>query len=179
MRIKARLKKWVEYVRRTNRRFDKMTASQKRVQIARDVIKQVELKRVTPTRGVYVENFGVAFPINSSEFSELSKSQLDSCSACALGSMFLSAVDRKNKLSMLNMGSYVPGQHLNLYSDDTRDYLGKFFSQEQLAEIEDSFEDDRRDDLKVSDKKHMVAIMENIIANGGKFKPSKMVKFED
>jgi hypothetical protein len=105
------------------------------------------------------------------------------CTACAIGSMFVCTVLRDDNLTL--------GEFHDKHDIDYRNKLLNFFDDMQLGLIESAFEQSnmnrkwyRTDDFKglvdraidfgsmySSDKKRMIAIMENIIAHNGEFVP--------
>lgn len=165
----------------------KATKAEMRVRIAKDVIAQLKAKRIKAVAGTYgtvrftakqeARLYDSAEPVDVKE--TLSGKR---CEACALGSMFIVAVDRHNDLRL-------PGENLAcvLDRDDECDYLSRFFSREQLDMVESAFEMDTLGDSNPSDEvclsfahlnrahDRMIAIMQNIVANGGKFRPPKPV----
>lgn len=195
-----------------------MKKAEIRVQIAKDVIKQITTGKLKPQNGVFLER-AKAFKTKD-EFTGCIKEgyglfneELEHpeqlcdilktlpCKVCALGGMFAETVKRFNKFESV---TYVD-------MDTGYDYLEKYFTKEQLDMIEFTFElgkgritqtsvdglirvviNEFREDmgsqpLGIADtlaksclkfgKLHrkgaprMVAIMKNIIKNGGTFKP--------
>lgn len=184
-------------VRRANEAFEKLSAADKRVYIARDVLAQLRSKQIIAERGVWVgdENGSVCvIPDDTNDNAELKDvfNSMESCTACALGGLFFSTVKIADKLKV---GS-ISDQEIDF--NDISKYLRQFFSKDQLLLIEIAFEggsggcsadevsnlEDGKaaerffdqfhcDDEDETDSHHMRLIMENIIANKGKFVPSK------
>ncbi len=156
--------------------FEKLSKAEKRVQLAKDVIKQIGAKKFIPTRGAYLENSNS--DLNSDIFSEkdygkqvneLLKNK--KCKVCALGSAFVAGVLRAN--DMVCDTTYVA-------EGTMRDYLHKYFgfNISELFDIECAFEgflaDGEIQNFYVNypnKKENLLAIMKNIIKNKGKFKP--------
>ncbi len=131
-----------------NRRFAKLSPEKKRVRIAKDVIKQVEIKRFIALNQVYLiaedttrwddswsrfnsgHSFGNVYdkPVKVNEIIAGKK-----CQVCAMGAMFVCGVDRLNSVTTADMTSTNKGSFM-------RDYLTSYFSDEQLALIEMCFE---------------------------------------
>jgi hypothetical protein len=162
-------------VERDNRAFAAMPAAKKRVTIAKDVIAWLDLKKLIPTAGTYLETVATT------------KVNGYSCNACAVGAMFACQVERTPKLT-LEVADYSEYHVDDAAEVATRNYcnagmretLGKFFSREQLGLIESAFECMAFDDAEAAEKfgrryhteaRRMRAIMENIVANGGEFVP--------
>ena len=201
-KIKDKLAKDNRSVKRRNEQFAKLSPSEKRVQIARDVIAQLASKKLIATAGVWLTGtdgdnlFDEKDVERNPELQEILSKQ-ESCEGCALGGMFMCAVERHDKLKLTDLEVVKDykqavkdiGDDANLDSgeaseDDATHYLKKFFSEAQLNDIEAAFERgggaksgsnsaqnfaDEVDD----DGERMRLIMENIIVNKGKFVPSK------
>jgi len=165
-----------------NAAFDKLSKAEKRVAIAKDVLAQMSANKIRAERGLYVNKM---IPSNKlgSEVCDLNPMNTrGGCNACALGSMFLCAVDKHDKLKVGDLEEinvYGPdGIHqrgVEIFREDTAEYLGKFFSQDQLNQIELAFESGRcpATESASDDNATLRLIMENIIANKGTFKPDK------
>lgn len=143
-----------------------------RVEIAKDVIAQVKAKRFRVRTGRYIvgdaafdEQFGcgVNKPVRPPA----------QCQVCAIGGMFVAALDRFNELYMRDVSDSEPNE------DNMRGYLSRWFEYDQLQAIEAAFEMwdvgnpaeggfGRRYDLSAD---RLVAICENIITNAGSFAP--------
>lgn len=173
-------------IARSNKEFEKMSPSEKRVQIARDVLAQLAAKRLIATPGIWLSGMRDNL-LKSSDFvkdPELQKvlGKTKQCTGCALGGMFMCAVERANKLKVgeLSNDSQKSG---NIEFEDVFTYMEKFFSRNQLDQIESAFEKgegasdvyDANDWLEEVDdaSERMRLIMENIVANKGKFVLSK------
>lgn len=166
-------------------RFNSGSAAQKRVAIAKDVIAQVNLRKIIPTQGSYLERpNGSASGIDTNVAIQ---DQLPSqCIACGIGSTFVCALkyDKTENLSRTMVS----------LSDDRvmRKYLQKFFSKAQIDLIEVAFEhrtvtDDQSELEDAQDKsiraairfgrkyayhsERLIAIMDNIVMNRGVFVP--------
>jgi hypothetical protein len=160
------------------------------VKVAKDIIKQIDLKVIKPIEGVYVEDLNGA---KACEVAQLSDSKKQAkvlqkeCEACALGSMFLSLVKIDNKFQFYawddeeNMDSIVEVSEYEM-----RGRLEDVFTAEQLALIEGAFEVWGGDEEANSDdsvraykfgnryktpKRRLRAICLNIIDNKGLFVP--------
>lgn len=159
-------------IAKKNLEFASLSNAEKRVQIAKDVLAQLALKKIQPEQGAYVES-----------------SNGETCQACALGALFVcTAVRTGNKLEdvVLDAASddYFGFDHI-------REQLSPLFSEAQLGKIERAFEgwgagDEPSDTNKYgslmteayndgisSPRVRMERIMRNIIANNGTFVPSK------
>lgn len=154
------------------------------VDIARDVIKGLDAKKLIAESGVYFEpGFGnyvgdyQGFSHNKEKMKALVKSPTK-CKVCAIGGLFTSLVCHDLPFELKKVGH-------NL-SDKMRDALAPYFSPEQLAQIEMAFEidpfyGDRLDipyekaiafgEAHNKDDARLRAICQNIIDNEGVFKP--------
>ena len=174
------------------RRFLKMDKPKKRVAVARDVIAALQAKKIQAKQGNWV-NLGVGkkqerlLP-GGKQLRDVIIENSPTCTACALGAMFVCAVMRKDALTVEECRSY---DNLNLDYDNIADYLRAFFAEPQLEMIEVAFEKGTGafwGDVAYADvsskgraalfgKQHktaedrMVAIMQNIISNDGTFRP--------
>lgn len=222
-------------VAKENKAFEKMTPSQKRMQIANDVLEQLRIKRLKAKTGVWLntEKFLTKKEVEKNvELQDLLKKQ-KSCDACAIGGMFMCAVELADKLKTSELlcgfksGKDLPKEYktLNGHAEDSNDvevpdpgiemfdafsYLEKFFSKDQLRLIELAFEagnggvdPDSDDDFDAAEyfkyedfrsdeygeevretyslgdpSLRMRLLMENILANKGKFVPSKKPTFQ-
>lgn len=178
-----------------------MTKAETRVQIAKDVLKQIKLGTLKPKNGTFIERlrpfrrksaFGGTY--NEYCFYDEDKPHPEQlcevleklpCKVCALGGIFAATVKRFNKFES------VP----NLNMDEGYDYLNSYFSKQQLDMIECSFELGQGrvahwsfdpdsfpyslentciefgEQYKAGEER-MVAIMKNIIKNKGTFVPN-------
>lgn len=198
--IRKRNKRYLESVKRENEAFAAMTPAQQRVAIAKDVLKWIALDRLVPTTGSYFDVWNkAALGIGSNAYyrkkldgqEALLKPEVK-CSVCALGGLFACTVARANSITLYDVN--IAGQGA------MHEYLAPYFDRRQLLLVESAFErvdfrphrekyriDDYGDESFVQDleveravafgcgydkaDKRMRAIMENIIANGGEFKP--------
>jgi len=172
---------------RDNKAFEKMSPSEKRVQIARDVLAQLNAKRLIATPGVWLAGkheddlFSREDVKKDPELQKILKSQKE-CTGCALGGMFMCAVERANELKLSDLDDDTRNMR-QLQDASVFEYMEQFFSREQLDEIESAFEqgegfasnEDAADWLEEVDdaEERMRLIMENIVVNKGKFKLDK------
>ena len=158
--------KMIELMKRRARAFKKLTPSAKRVAIAKDVIAQLNTKRLTATRGVYIEMGAKKVRSSGQQVCELTAGV--SCQVCALGAMFVAGVERADDLSVADLGF----RRNELFSGDNGDgaysYLKRFFKYDQLRAIEKHFEGWGEVSCGEADVR-MLQIMENIVKNRGRF----------
>lgn len=162
------------------------TKAQMRVKIARDVLKQIKAKKLVPRNGTYMdvgnhfEYFSKLGLLNPSiQFNTVLPTK---CEVCALGAVFIAAVDKNNTLEIGEL-TYTPDR-LRRYPSyfDMQNYLSKWFSREQLHLIESVFESNSDYSFlnfrktvsdtplrKIAASKMLTAIMKNIIKNKGTF----------
>jgi hypothetical protein len=113
-----------QQIKRWNTSFNKLSEEDKRVAIAKDVIKQVKVGKYSAYTGTYV-HINNELERNSSlqeHFDEIT------CDVCALGGLFMSNVKFNNQCTI---DTLKPRKFLDLL---------KYFSAEQLFLIEIAFE---------------------------------------
>lgn len=176
-------------ISRANLAFQKMKPSEKRIQIARDVLAQLVSKRLMPKYGVWLAGAKNKFLFSKnvegdSEVKDIF-AKVKQCEGCALGGMFMCAVERADKLKMNQLQDYGDSYGINIGTGDTFSYMKKFFSKAQLEMIECAFEAgngsvrygnyDAVEFVRDIDEpgERMRLIMENIVVNKGTFKPAK------
>lgn len=186
-KIKDKVAKENRSIKRRNEQFAQLSPSEKRVQIARDVLAQLRSKRLIATSGTWLTGDSGDSLYESADIEKNVELQTvlknrEQCEGCALGGMFMCAVERHNKLKIGDLESPTSGE---AGEDDAIKYLRKFFSEEQLNEIEAAFEQgggarsgsatavNFAGDID-DEEERMRLIMENIIVNKGRFVPSKL-----
>ena len=127
----------------------RMTKGEKRVEIAKDVLKQIKANKYKPTSGIWVSDADgnevndLIYRARDKDWDapvDLKKDvvcQLNGkCDVCALGSLFVSAIDKFNH-TKLN-----PNCSVDFTEHQDSDYnpLLKWFSAKQLLLIENTFE---------------------------------------
>lgn len=177
--------------RKTEEKWKSSKRSEKRVIIAKDVIKQINNQKIKPNTGSYINAVDLK---NNPEFCFYNDDNFDvkenyknlSCSACALGSLMLVITSYDNNLQIQDF------KHENFKSSKLRKMFYSIFSKRQLALIELAFEVrctffyENVHDLIEKDKidsiiryyetlnpyERMMLIMKNIIKNNGTFMPN-------
>jgi hypothetical protein len=143
-----------------------------RVQVAKDVLAQIQRRRFLATRGIYV---GSLFNKNGDEVgcpNDLCEKPTNkvlrgkSCEVCAIGSLVVARALRAK--DTIDVGAL----------DGMRDPLGDLFTDDELGTIEGAFEGScaggyRWDFIRDADE-NLKTIMRNIVRNKGKFKPEEM-----
>lgn len=160
-----------------NDKFNALPHNQQRVEIAKDVIKWLELGKLTPMRGDYLKlpnKFANKVDRDyTGSFQDIVKSRGFNCEVCAKGAILACTVNRKDGVTNGKVLSGFSGATLS-------EKLGGVFSPDQLELIENAFEDFGRGsavgahDFYIkhnSSRKRMIAIMRNIIRNDGTFIP--------
>lgn len=176
--MKAAASKAAKRVAKDNARFRKMTAAEKRVAIAQDVIAWVKAGALVPSEGGYVCPSNGYFAGMADRETQLRDVNLGQCEVCAVGALFLAKAVR---FDACTVGDWRSGQ----FHDNLTDH----FSEEQIALIECAFEccrmgpfynlpsdEDSGDALAFyrryrTDKGRLIAIMQNIIDHDGQFVP--------
>jgi hypothetical protein len=155
--------------------FRNLPPEEQRVAIAKDVLKQMKLKKIKPSHGVYLDLTG-SVPISGDEqvCDVLANKH---CEVCALGGMMVAAVMKADDLKVSQL--YLQSE--NLYAiggNDCSSYLSRFFTHDQLKQIEAAFERwtecDGQDVKPFAPEargavKRMTLVMKNIIKNNGTF----------
>jgi hypothetical protein len=186
-----------EIIAANNVLFDKASAAQKRVLIARDVIARVKAKTYTPVTQSWVK-----IEEDNAEDSSLQKALIEKtvkCNCCALGGLMLSCVAFKDQMEIDEAESSL--DFSVVWEEVSESQIGNYFSSKQLQLIEGAFERgegffrpkdsfnpewDDEDGSFIggetfkraiafgekykSEKDRLIAIMENIIENNGQFK---------
>lgn len=192
-------------VKKDNLAFEKMSPAEKRVQIARDCLQQLASKRLVATQGSWLTGVNdISLFSNKDVKKDLELQQVllkqKKCEACALGGMFMCAVERADKLKLSKIvstkGFYYSDsdqyENCSIEQSDVFSYMRKFFSKDQLELIEFTFEhgngacylnNDKasaaiefsyKANLSGDSQTLMKLIMENIVVNKGTFKPEKV-----
>jgi hypothetical protein len=185
-------------VARRNKLFAKASPAGKRVLIAEDIIAQIKAKRFKPKSGVWVQptnakhtadiELDLTFNGTAPVRELFLEKKIPACECCALGAMFMSCTLYNNKTTVNDFTNEVILDFEETVETGTfKNGLTRFFSRPQLKLIEAAFEGGygafRSSNAKTmaslvkweeklpDDQKRLVAIMNNIIANGGTFVP--------
>ena len=187
-----------------------LTKKQMRIAIAKDVIAQLEAKKIIATPGSWTDDPKLGSLDDFADI-QLNKSTLDEkvvkinacdyvnklnkCQVCALGSLFVSSVSLYNGVSWNLRPDFDDSLMHNTFENIDESPLLKYFSREQLALIESTFENNEgalypsSDSEAVlsrafygkyrNDKDRLIGIMKNIINNDGTFDPRKDLSVDD
>lgn len=175
-------------IAKNNLAFAKLSPAAKRVMLAADVLEQIRIKRLKPISQQYIVG-GITYKAGRNVAE-------DGCKACAIGAMFVCAVDKPNfKIDLVDGFPYSEvstDDHMEgVEWSNMRDALSSYFTVEQLGLIESAFECTMKrasayfadvltlDQFTKAQKfgrkykvaNRMIAIMKNIIRNKGTFKP--------
>lgn len=166
-------------LRDRNRRFARMPRDRQRIAIARDVLAQLDIGRFEAA-SVYLqirtrplaEPHELHFKAAQAEI-DLSEvtACADKCRVCGIGSVFVAAVERADRLKLAELRPNYDGNPL-VPRQKMVDYLAPWFDGEQLGIIESVFEQGQSCPaawLEFGPTKRLRRIMENIIENGGEF----------
>lgn len=178
--------------------FNKLSPSQKRIAIAKDVLQQLKTKKYTAQNSAYIKDVkmldgATITDYDDSRFWDIQEKfeKIKNCKVCALGACLMSATKFVNKLKFNNVLSVFELKR----SENVKSIFTEIFSSEQILLIETAFESDNGD-MKYGkealhknidtedihkcnkfyskykkDESRMIAIMKNIITNNGIFKP--------
>jgi hypothetical protein len=164
----------------------KRTKSQEQVRIAKDVIAQITARKLKISTGSYFSAGSAWYNdmnrrVSLGEDPQLKDVLPKKCEVCAIGAVFVAAVDRHNKLK------------LNAVTTDIKDiemlsFLKKWFTERQMRLMEAAFEgrvqgsgwnllsneeEERAEAYRYkypSARSRLVAIMKNVIRNKGAFR---------
>lgn len=160
---KKELDKYYRSISRSNAAFKKMNRARKRVQLAKDVIKQVELSRFT-TSSVYLEVSDTTRILNKDLQKALKKEP--TCTVCGIGSIFVCAVDRLDKIKITAPQRDVFVAYLvkmNLFSRFEMELIESAFEGWHQFHVDKGYAYETGD----SSKERLVRIMELLIAKKG------------
>lgn len=148
-----------------NETFNKLPAKERRILIAKDVVKQIKLGIYNPKKMIYAK-------VESDVISQESLLKNPLCEVCALGALLLSTIRLANKYTFDNfIGKW-----------ECNEVLKKYFNKNQIQELEFAFEmwEANGGTLKKAvefgeqyqkPSERLVAIFENVIKNDGEFIP--------
>lgn len=184
------------------KRTDFKTKGEARVAIAKDVIQWMDTKKMLVANAGYLYSSSDLFSFKDvGENADLrSKLQGKECRVCALGAVFLTTVDRFNKVGCgdisVEPNPYFPEKDYtinHLRRNSLTKYLKRYFTPLQMGMIESAFEcSEYYDGLSTSAQRAVIkamnyginlhnngvdpegklrSIMKNIITNKGTFKP--------
>jgi hypothetical protein len=166
-------KQFCQDVERSNKKFAKATPAEKRVMVARDIIKMLELRRITPVPGLYVSmdsreaiNSVPKDGIDRFQVSDLLKiPSAPACSVCAIGAAMVASTLRLNEAT-----AYCGDSFYQTYGDNgmTR-RAQEVFTDDLLRVMERVFESELGCcGYSSRDRECLLAIYRNIIRNKGK-----------
>lgn len=188
-----------EQIKADNAKFKKLSQPRKRVAIARDALAQLGT-RLTASAGRWVQ-FRKLLPELAPETQVQDiLNKTPECDVCAKGALFVCLVDRVNDLTLASapITPRLFGDVSHIKGQATDSYLRRLFSDNQLNLIEIAFESESyamhsgitpnntfqekmdartffytfgQDKDAKSSEVRLRAILENIIANNGTFKP--------
>jgi hypothetical protein len=150
----------------------KLTPAQMRVEVAKDVLKQLKAEKYIAQRGTYfvVDEWSdnattYDFTIGKDLKSEL-KLKVNTCSVCALGALFCSYVRKFDNVKSI--------KYYDLGQDSMHNSpLGDLFGHATLDAIEDDFETYENGSV---DEEVLTRIAKNIIKNNGTYKRTEFLR---
>ncbi len=172
-------------IRRSNKKFDSSSKAEKRVMIAKDILKLLKAEVVSGKAGEYVEFNSMPFFYDDQAQGHLHN--IPKCEVCGIGGIAYAYILRKNNCTIGEMDTLGSGDILKMV---------KIFPKRQMNLIESAFEQwdsfDNGRNKKVpaferayyfrsnnncpkhkrgTNNKALELIMKNIIKNKGTFKP--------
>lgn len=161
------------------KKFDDLTRSEQRVEIAKDVLKQIYKNRFVPTKGTYVRAVThKSLPALESDAEVCDIMRRRKCEVCALGALFLSAVDKHDNLKVSDLGwRGKKDLYLEIGTPSRiKNYLEPFFTSMELLHIEQAFENyglypygHHYHEYNHDPVERMTLVMTNIVNNNGDF----------
>ena len=159
------------------------------VDIAKDVIALIAAKKIRVKKGTYGRFARQILHKHEGESVQkvLQEATKPICNVCAMGAMFCAFIDKENEVKVKDYDLDYEAEFGNEYAITQK--LAPYFSENQLRLIEAAFEgvvirDLLTDDYDIYERAaiqffnryknpeaRLVAIMENVIANKGKFNP--------
>ena len=120
-------------------KFKKLTKPDKRVAIAKDVIKYIDKEKIKPKQSIYFMPIGLSRISGDLIGKQLNKiiPKTSKCEVCVLGGLLYSCVRTENDFTVPE----VNGGIRNIGRSFIVNKLGKYFSEKQLALIEWAFEE--------------------------------------
>lgn len=169
-----------------------MTKTEKRIAVAKDVLKQIKARKYAVTAGTYC-NINITCKDVGKDLQRVIKKQTEPCEVCAIGSLFLSKINLFNNyvLDEETISKSWIGNDIDLNFDSLQENLEDLWTSREFKIMEMTFEgkdiDCMFDDSEGKDEKlidatfafyekysdpedRLIAIMQNIIKNKGKFK---------
>src|SRR6185369_4934664 len=114
------------------------TKAERRVEIAKDVLKMIRAKRIVVESGYGYVCVEQAIPGTAETGLKELLAEAPPCTVCAKGALFVAKLDKKNKLQLGDVSS--SDEFYGLDHDKTCEYLVSDFTQPQLDLIEAAFE---------------------------------------
>lgn len=147
MNITENSNKFAKEINRRNRLFKNATPAQKRVLIAKDVLKQIKQKKISPQNGIFMDisrDTLLNFNYEDSFQKALIEGSIPPCECCAQGAMFISCTLFNNQTKIYdilkyNNGDYIFGGQIE-DNEIISNKLNQIFSKNQLILIEIAFE---------------------------------------
>ncbi len=189
--LAKQLAKWEAEIKKNNQAYKAANKTQKRLMVVRDVIRQIEGKFVVPENGEFVVTKNSAV-CSLQENDELQAALYGTkCNCCAMGGLFVSFVRLADNCQIGNDVSfyrYYDTERKGAFTlSDGQPVLERLFPQKNLEMIEVAFElghgqccmegvgTQKRciafGKQYKSAKTRMLAILNNMLANKGLFKP--------
>ena len=153
-------------------KFNKMSKAERRVAVAKDVIKQINSGLFTAESYYFHPKRKILENVSEADLPKTS------CYVCGIGAAAIAKIMKFNNYDFDNRPS-----NSIFHQGDCHDALSDCFSNSQLHTIEDWFECDDFDDLpddwlEKSKENRMLCIYQSIIDNKGKVLPSTFNDYE-
>lgn len=162
---------------KSEKKAPKLTKTQMRIAVAKDVLKQLKLRKIIAKFGVYTVTNSVdrvalgALTQQHTDLQDALKVITKPCEVCAVGSLLMSYARLYDEVPLENSATLVSYHHGPVM---------RLFGKWQTQAIENTFEGWREpgegeDDSwwSTAPERRLKRIMNNIVKNGGKFVPWK------
>ena len=153
----------------------KLTKAEMRVAVAKDALKQLELEKYKACRGTYVD-WNLEDKIRESDEDEqvqkIIKEHESTCQICARGALLMSSIRKFNDVTVKDFNKNWEKKSKQIFSTQTLELAEIAF--ERWNKLDHNAKQDRAYNFGIKysyDNERLKAILKNIIANKGEFKP--------
>ncbi len=156
-----------------NEAYHKAPAAEKRVMLAKEVLRLMRIGTARPTYGHYcVKDWQPEIPDGANAQPYIARGGIR-CDVCAKGALFLAGISFRNQLTVEDLNSNSMGSIVASNRDSGMiDPLGivRVFGEKILDQIESDFESERHKGYIQMSEDQLAIIMKAIIKNKGKYK---------
>lgn len=155
------------------------TNAKMRIAIAKDVLRQLDAKKIIAEQGTYCDLTNKPKPEEVVSLQKHFKDANTKCFACAVGSLFISYVNLYNNYNTNGRVPYTEIAHVlgNVFSKQMQDNIEGFFENWPVSHdpMDDKpfFYETTHEWRKTSSEEKLRYMMKNIINNHGSLRPTK------